>query len=165
MTLKERAKIIPLCLFAILLLTGALIFFTNTSGVTMLSILNGEDTFYFDWRDLFILSLFPTMVYFDVLVFLLLFYPLTLDLMSLWSGMINIILAYTVLAFLLSIPLTVAVLGYAIYNYESCGQKGPFSGVNYVKDIGMCEQFKYHPEEDDVDKNFIPITPADSKIK
>jgi len=165
MTLKERVKFIFLCLFAIFVLTGALIFFTNTCGVTIVDIFTGADAVYYSWRDMFIVIYFPVMGYFDVLVLLFLFFPLTLHLAKLWWKLLNIISAYIYIAFVLAFPLSLYISFIPLADYHSCGQKGPFSGSYYVKTPKMCEQFEYHSEKDKSDDASTPVMPADTKIK
>ncbi|MGL5698284.1 MAG: DUF1240 domain-containing protein [Kluyvera sp.] len=108
----------------------------------------GADTVYYSWRDVFALLSLPVMGYFDVLVFLFLFFPLTLHLAKLWWKLLNIISIYIYIAFVLAFPLSLYISFVPLADYHSCGQKGPFSGTDYVKDPKMCEQFEYHPEKD-----------------
>lgn len=162
MTLKERVKLILLSLFFIVVLTGALIFFTNTSGSTIIDIFTGENTVYYSWKDVLILLYFPVMVYFDVLVFLFLFHPLSFRLAKLWIKMINIIWGYVVLAFFLTLPLSLYISFFPLAGYHSCSKGGPFSGVYYVKVPQMCAQIKYHSESDNAPT---PVPPADVNIK
>ncbi|MGL5698282.1 MAG: DUF1240 domain-containing protein [Kluyvera sp.] len=147
MTSKERVKFILACLFFIIVLTGALVFFANTCGVTIVNIFTGADAVYYGWRDVFIVIYFPVMGYFDVLVLLFLFFPLTFRLAKLWWKLLNIISAYIYIAFVLAFPLSLYISFVPLADYHSCGQNGPFSGTDYVKDPKMCEQFEYHPEK------------------
>ncbi|WP_312948298.1 DUF1240 domain-containing protein [Superficieibacter sp.] len=165
MTLKERLKFISLLLACMMTLTAALVFLSETTGATMISLVNGEDAFYYDWRDVLLFLIFPVMGYFEIFLLLGLFCPFSYSLMRLWRGVINIVWVYMYLAFFLSIPLSIAITYYVRSNYESCDGKGPLSGDYYTKDIGMCEQFKYHPEESESDKSFILVTPEDTKIE
>lgn len=145
-TSKERIKFILAGLFVITSLTGGLVFFTCTSGVVIVSIFTGVDIYY-DFRDVFIFLFLPVAVYFDIFALLLLFSPFTFNLAKLWHKVINIVWGYSLIA----IPLSIVISVYILNVYESCGQKGPFSGVHYVKDPKMCEQFEYHPEKDKSD--------------
>ncbi|AGB79567.1 Protein of unknown function (DUF1240) [Enterobacteriaceae bacterium strain FGI 57] len=162
MTLKERVKLILLSLFFIVVLTGALFFFINTCGSTIIDIFTGENTVYYSWKDVLILLYFPVMVYFDVLVFLFLFHPLSFRLAKLWIKMINIIWGYVVLAFFLTLPLSLYISFFPLAGYHSCSKGGPFSGVYYVKVPQMCAQIKYHSESDNAPA---PVPPADVNIK
>lgn len=148
MTLKERMKFILLCLFSIVALTGALIFFINTAATSIIYIFIGADAVYYDWRAVIVVLYFPVMGYFDILVFLFLFTPFTFRLAKLWAGFLNIISVYAVLAFFLTLPLSLYISFFPLSDYYSCGLRGPFSGVYYVKDLKMCEQFEYHPEDE-----------------
>jgi len=148
MTLKERMKFNIAGLFVIAMLTGGLIFFTNTSGVVIVSIFTGADTFYYDFRDVFILIFLPVAGYFDIFALLLLFSPFTFNLAKLWHQAINVVWGYCIIAFFIAIPLSIVISVYILNVYETCGQNGPFSGSYYVKEIKMCEQFEYHPEKD-----------------
>lgn len=164
MTLKERIKFILTCLLAIMILTGALFFFTSTSFVVIKDIFAGTETFYYDWRDVLILLFSPIMGYFDIFVFLLMLTPFTLQLARLWHKAIKIVWGYIILAFILTPPLSLYVSFFPLSNYHSCGQNGPFSGAYYVKAPKMCEQFKYHSEKDKSDDASTPVMP-DTKIK
>ncbi|EDQ7230749.1 DUF1240 domain-containing protein [Salmonella enterica subsp. enterica] len=146
MTLKNRIKFIILCLFAIIVLTGSLVFFTNVCGGTIKGIFTEADTVYYSWRDVFIALYIPVMGYYDILVFLLMFLPFTLRLATLWHNIANVIYGYIIIAFILTTPLSLYISYFPLSDYQSCGLKGPFSGVHYVKDLRMCEQFKYHPQ-------------------
>ncbi|WP_330983265.1 MULTISPECIES: DUF1240 domain-containing protein [Enterobacterales] len=148
MTLKERIKFIVLCLISIFVLSGALVFFTSKSGGVIRDIFAGADTVYYSWRDVLALLYLPVIAYFDVLVLLFLFFPLTLRIAKLWRKLLNIVSAYICIAFVLAFPLSLYISFVPLADYHSCGQKGPFSGVDYVKDPKMCEQFEYHPEKD-----------------
>ncbi|HCB2207342.1 TPA: DUF1240 domain-containing protein [Citrobacter farmeri] len=152
MSLKERIKFILVCLFLISAITGALIFFINTCGSTLIDIFTNADTVYYSWLDVFIVIYFPVMGYFDVLVLLFLFTPLTLRIGKLWGKLLNIICAYIYIAFVLAFPFSLYISFVPLADYHSCGQKGPFSGDYYVKDPKMCEQFEYHPEKDKSDE-------------
>ncbi|MGL5698281.1 MAG: DUF1240 domain-containing protein [Kluyvera sp.] len=151
MTLKERVKFILTCLLAIMILTGALFFFASTSFVVIKDIFAGAETFYYDWRDVLILLFAPVMGYFDIFVFLLMLTPFTLQLARLWHKAIKAVWGYIILAFILAFPLSLYISFVPLADYHSCGQKGPFSGADYVKDPKMCEQFEYHPEKDKSD--------------
>ena len=148
MSLKERMKFILVCLFSITALTDALIFSINTCGATLIDIFTNADTVYYSWRDVFIVIYFPVMGYFDVLVFLFLFLPFTVGITKLWCKVIKAVWGYIILAFILTLPLSLYVSFFPLSNYHSCGQNGPFSGAYYVKAPKMCEQFEYHPEKD-----------------
>ncbi|MFA9596384.1 DUF1240 domain-containing protein [Citrobacter telavivensis] len=152
MTFKERVKFVFLCFFAIFVLSGSLVFFAKISGSTIRDVFEGADTVYYSWRDVFALLSLPVMGYFDVLVFLFLFFPLTLNLAKIWWKLANIIYAYIYIAFILAFPLSLYISFVPLADYHSCGQKGPFSGVYYVKEPKMCEQFEYHPEKDKSDE-------------
>ncbi|MGL5698283.1 MAG: DUF1240 domain-containing protein [Kluyvera sp.] len=152
MTLKERVKFILACLFFIMVLTGALIFFTRTSWATIKDVFAGADAVYYSWRDVFALLYLPVMGYFDVLVFLFLFLPFTVGITKLWCKVIKAVWGYIILAFILAFPLSLYISFVPLADYYSCGQKGPFSGTDYVKDPKMCEQFEYHPEKDKSDE-------------
>lgn len=164
-TTKEKMKFILSGLLMIIIITETLVFVTNTSGATMISIINKEDTFYYDWRSVLILLFFPVLIYFDIFSLFLLFTPFTLRLAHLWHNIIHIVWGYIIFAFILAIVLTPMFSFYIINNYDSCGQKGPFSGTRYVKDLKMCEQFEYHPETDKSDEVSILVAPADIKTK
>ena len=148
MILKERIKFILVCLFLIMVLTGALIFFTSTSGAAIRDIFANADAVYYSWRDVFAVLSLPIMGYFDVLVFLFLFLPFTVGITKLWCKVIKAVWGYIILAFILTLPLSLYVSFFPLSNYHSCGQNGPFSGAYYVKAPKMCEQFEYHPEKD-----------------
>lgn len=165
MNLKERVKATFVLSVNVSMLTGALIFFSNVSGATIVDIMQGADTVYYSWRDLFIVLYFPVMGYFDILFFLFLFVPLTSNLAQLWYRVVNIVWIYVHIAFFITLPLSLYVSFYSLSDYYSCGLTGPFSNIHYVKDLKMCEQFEYHPEEDESDKTSILVTPADTKIK
>lgn len=157
MTLKERVKITFLLLCITVGLTGAMIFFVNVSGNTVIDIFAGADTVYYSWRDVFVLLYIPVMGYFDVLFFLLLFVPLTSVLAQLWYKMIGIISGYIIVAFVLALPLSLYVSFFPLSDYYSCGLRGPLSGVYYVKNLTMCEQFEYHPEKEGSDTDSTSI--------
>lgn len=165
-TIKERIKFIVACLFLITATTGALIFFTNTGGAMIMPIIYGGDFFNYDWRVTFILLDFPAMVYFDILMFFVLFSPFTFRLAQLCYKLVNIIYGYIVFAFFIAIPLSLLTYFHIQnMNYYPCDKKGFFSSGYYVKEPKMCEQFEYHPEKDESDKTSILVTPADTKIK
>lgn len=128
----------------------------------MIDIFTGENTIYYSWKDVFILLYFPVMMYFNVLVFLFLFHPLSFRLAKLWMKMINIIWGYVVLAFFLTLPLSLYISFFPLADYHSCGKGGPFSGVYYVKVPKMCAQIKYHSESDNATT---PVLPADANLK
>ncbi|HCB2207343.1 TPA: DUF1240 domain-containing protein [Citrobacter farmeri] len=152
MSLKERMKFIFAGLFTITVLTGGLIFFTKISSVVIVSVFSGADTFYYDFRYVFILLFLPVAGYFDIFALLLLFSPFTFNLANLWYKVINVVWGYCIIAFFIAIPLSIGVSAYIFNDYDSCGQRGPFSGAYYVKDLKMCKQFEYHPEKDKSDE-------------
>lgn len=164
-TIKEKIKYILSGLLMITIITAALVFFTNTSGATIISIINKEDTFYYDWRDVLTLLSFPPLIYFDIFSLFLLFTPFTIRLAHLWYKMINLVWVYIIFAFALAIVLSLIISFFIIDDYDSCGQKEPLSGTHYVKDLKMCEQFEYHPETDKSDEVSILVAPADIKTK
>lgn len=163
MTLKERVKFILVCLLSIIVITGALFFFINVSGITIMDIFAGADIIYYTWRDVLALLYLPVMGYADVLVFLFLFLPFTFRLTKLWVDFSNVICVYAVLAFFLTLPLSFYISFFPLADYYSCGLRGPFSGAYYVKDLKMCEQFEYHPESGSDDVSIISVTPSDKK--
>ncbi|WET42300.1 DUF1240 domain-containing protein [Citrobacter enshiensis] len=165
MTLKEKVKFILSCIISIAILTGALIFLFNIFGSAMIDAFRGTDTLYYDWRAIFILLLFPVMGYFDVLVFFLLFTPYTLPLAQFWYKKINIVWGYSIVAFILSIPLSLVIFIHIHNTYDSCGKGGFLSGDFYAKDPKMCEQFEYHPEKDKSDDSSTAVIPTDTKVK
>ncbi|EBS7635322.1 DUF1240 domain-containing protein [Salmonella enterica] len=164
MTLKERVRFILLCLLSITILTGALVFFGNVCGAEIISLLTGADIIYYNWRVVFILLYFPVVIYFDIFALLLLLTPFTLYLARLWHRAINIVSGYIILAFFLAFLLSLYISFFFLADYHSCDMKGPFSGVHYVKDLKMCKQLEYHPENDKSD-DATPVIPADTKIK
>ncbi|HCB2207344.1 TPA: DUF1240 domain-containing protein [Citrobacter farmeri] len=165
MSLKERMKFILVCLFSIMVLTGAFIFFTSISGAAIKDVFAGVDAVYYSWRDVFAVLSLPVMGYFDVLVFLLLFTPYTLQLAQFWYKKINIVWGYSIAAFILSIPLSLVIFIHIHNTYDSCGKGGFLSGDFYVKDPKMCEQFEYHPEKDKSDDSSTAVIPTDTKVK
>lgn len=165
MSLKERIKFNLVCLLAIMILTGALFFFTSTSFAVIKDVFAGAETLYYDWRDVLILLFFPVMGYFDIFVFLLMLTPFTIQLARLWHKAIKVVWGYIILAFILTLPLSLYISFFPLANYHSCGQKGPFSGTDYVKDPKMCEQFEYHPEKDTSDNSSTAVIPTDTKVK
>lgn len=162
-TVKERIKFILAGLLVITTLSGGIIFFTNTSGGVIVDVFTGADTFYYDFRDVFILHFLPVAGYFDIFALLLLFSPLTFNLAKLWYKAINVVWGYGMIAFFIAIPLSIAISVYILNGYDSCGQKGPFSGVHYVKDLKMCEQFEYHPDKDNSEGTSIIVKPEAEK--
>ena len=163
MTLKERVRFILLCLFSIAVLTESLFFFINISGATIIDIFAGADTVYYSWRDVLALLYLPVMGYFDILVFLFLFFPFTFGLAKLWGKLSKIISVYIVLAFFLTLPVSLYISFFPLAEYHSCGLRGPFSGVYYVKELNMCEQFEYHPDKESSDADSTSIISGGKK--
>lgn len=164
-TLKERVKFFLASFLLISVLTSALIFFANISGSVIIDVFAGADTVYYSWRDVFFVLFLPVIGYCDVFILLFLFYPWTYRIVKLWFNMINVITGYAILIFILTIPLSLYISFFPLGDYHSCGLNGPFSGVHYVKDRKMCEQFEYHPENDKSGATPTSLTPADTKIK
>ena len=163
MPLKEKMKFILLCLFSITVLTGALVFFADVSGTAIIYIIAGADTVYYSWRDVLAFLYLPVIGYFDVLVFLFLFLPFTFRLAKLWGKLSKAIFGYIIIAFILTLPLSLYISFFPLGKYFSCGLRGPLSGAHYVKDLKMCEQFEYHPEDDKPDNTSAPVTSVDKK--
>lgn len=157
--LKERVRLILACLFSIVVLSGALIFFINTAGASIIGIFTGVDAVFYDWRAVVIVLYFPVIGYFDVLVFLFLFLPFTSRLIKLWGKLSKIIFAYIIFAFFFSLPLSLYIHFFPLADYLSCGVRNPY----YVKDISMCEQFEYHPENEKSDPTSNSDSSADGK--
>ena len=148
MTLKERVKLILICLFFIAVITESSLFFINVSGATIIDIFAGADTVYYSWRDVLALLFLPVMGYFDILALLSLFLPFTLHITRLWVDHLYILTVYSASAFLLTLPLSLYISFFPLSDYYMCSLRGPFSGIHYVKDLKMCEQFEYHPEKE-----------------
>ena len=163
MTLKERVKLILVCLFLIVVITGAMIFSVNTAGESIIDIFKGGSAVYYDWRAVLVVLYFPVMVYFDLLIFLFLFFPFTFRLAKLWGKLSKIIFVYIVLAFFLTLPVSLYIFFFPLADYHSCGLKGPFSGVYYVKELNMCEQFEYHPDKESSDADSTSIISGGKK--
>ncbi|WET42299.1 hypothetical protein [Citrobacter enshiensis] len=150
---RQAMTTIPLktrlsALFLFVCVTAATVFIFTVAGSELVDILHKKDVVYYDWKTLPLFLWLPAFFYADILVAAMMFFPITRNLLEyLLTGM-RAIAVYGWLMLFLSIPLSLIILYYPLGNYESCGQNGPFSGTDYVKDPKMCEQFEYHPEKD-----------------
>ena len=131
--------------------TAATVFIFTVGGSELADILYKKDVIYYNWKTIPLFLWLPAFFYADILIVAMMFFPVTRNLLEyLLTGM-KAVAVYGWLMLLLSIPLSLIILFYSLSNYQSCGQKGPFSGSYYVKEIKMCEQFEYHPEKDKSD--------------
>lgn len=146
-------------LFSFVLITSALVFFCNLGSSMLMDIVTEKDIIDYDWRNIFLLLSLPVGIYFDVLVFFVIFSPLTIRLAHVYLKMMNVVTVYGVFVLIISIPVSLLIHFYPLgTHYYSCGDGGPLSGIHYAKKKEMCKQFEYAPksESDSLPSAMIP---------
>lgn len=162
MAYNPGAMFIVICMFVIIILTCALVFFTTASYSTV-DILSVGNTLYYDWRTVFTVLTSSVAGCFYVMVMLFLFIYFIFLSVRLWCEFTKIINGYTALDFVFAFLLSFWVPAFFRFNNHWCLLKGRFSGVNDVKDSEICKQYEYHPEYETADISSISVTAPDKK--
>lgn len=149
-----------LILFLFIAATAALVFTYKICGSSILDIINDKETVYYDWRHIVLVLLLPVFFYADALIFSMLLFPLTRNLLEYILKGIMIVTIYAGLAFLMSYPLSLVI---HIYWLDSEYYKCDWSGPYYVKKKEMCKQFEYIPESESDSQSSAIIPDKDNK--
>ena len=144
-----KLKGIASAIFLIIFMTGMIVFIYNEAGSDTQSLINGEDYIVYDWKQIPLLLIIPSMVYADILcLFIILPYGknVALVLLRVLNPVLFCTCAIFVIGVILSMIISIYPLGTDYYKCDSTSIVS--SGSHYAKSKEICKQRAYSPEQE-----------------
>ena len=139
-----KLKGIASAIVLIVILTSGVLFFYTIGSETVIGMIKGDDYIYYDWKQIPLLLIIPSMVYADILC-LSIILPYGKKIISILLRILNPVLFFTCAIFVIGVILSMVISVYPLgTDYYKCDSTSIVSsGSHYAKSKEICKERAY----------------------